>query len=59
MSIRALRWAWQARAGPAKLVLLALVDMDDDARYCFPSHEYLAYRCEASESTGHDKTRDS
>jgi len=51
VSIRAIRWAWQARAATAKLVLLALADMADEAGYCFPSHDHLAHKCEVSEST--------
>ena len=51
MSIRAIRWAWRARAATAKLVLLALADTADESGYCFPSHAHLAHKCELSEST--------
>ncbi len=51
MSLRAIRWAWQARAGNAKVVLLALADLADDSGYCFPSHDHLTKMCELSERT--------
>jgi hypothetical protein len=51
VSLRATRWAWRARAGNAKVVLLALADLADDSGYCFPSHDHLMKMCEISERT--------
>ena len=51
MSLRASGWAWRARAGNAKVVLLALADLADDSGYCFPSHDHLMKMCEISERT--------
>lgn len=53
MSIRALNWAWEQRAGSptAKAVLAALADMADELHSCFPRIEFIADRVEVSEST--------
>lgn len=51
MSVEALRWAREVRAGRAKGVLWALADLADAEGVCFPSHAYLADSCEVSEST--------
>ena len=53
MSIKALNWAWDQRAGSpaAKAVLVALADFADELHSCWPSMALLAYRSEVSERT--------
>ena len=54
MSIRAVEWALSIPVGNhfAKLVLIALANNADDEMFqCWPSVQYLAQRCELSEST--------
>lgn len=53
MSLTASRWAWNASAGGAKVMLLALAEHADQSGYCFPSLQRLARMCEISESTAH------
>ena len=52
MSINYFRKAWLApMKGSVKLVYLALADSADEDGVCFPSYEYLAYKCGISKST--------
>ncbi len=53
MSLVASRWAWNARAGGAKVMLAALAEHADQSGYCFPSLQRLAIMCDISESTAH------
>jgi hypothetical protein len=49
--LAARRWAWAARAGDAKVMLLALAEHADATGYCYPSLRRVAAMCEVSEST--------
>jgi hypothetical protein len=51
VSVEALAWVRKVRAGKAKGVLYVLADLADHAGYCFPSHRYLAYVAEVSDSS--------
>jgi hypothetical protein len=52
MSIRAMNWAWQVLLPPtAKLVLLALADIADDAGSCWPSQNVIAAKCSITSRT--------
>jgi hypothetical protein len=52
MSIRAMNWAWDVLLPPtAKLVLLALADIADDAGSCWPSQNVIAAKCSVTSRT--------